>query len=72
MRQQGISGLQIVHELSRGRLGHHPTRARLGGWACAEGDRERWATPTWSRRPSRRYGGTRNSSSAWISPPPER
>jgi hypothetical protein len=23
-------GLQIVHELSRGRWGHHPTRARLG------------------------------------------
>jgi hypothetical protein len=25
-------GLQIVHELSRGRWGHHATRARLGGW----------------------------------------
>jgi hypothetical protein len=25
-------GLQIVHELSRGRWGLHPTRARLGGW----------------------------------------
>ena len=25
-------GLQIVHELSRGTWGHHPTRARLGGW----------------------------------------
>ena len=25
-------GLQIVHELSRGRWGAHPTRARLGGW----------------------------------------
>jgi hypothetical protein len=25
-------GLQIVHELSRGNWGHHPTRARLGGW----------------------------------------
>ena len=25
-------GLQIVHELSRGLWGHHPTRARLGGW----------------------------------------
>jgi hypothetical protein len=25
-------GLQIVHELSRGRWGHHLTRARLGGW----------------------------------------
>ncbi len=25
-------GLQIVHELSRGRWGHHPTRARIGGW----------------------------------------
>jgi hypothetical protein len=25
-------GLQIVHELSEGRWGHHPTRARLGGW----------------------------------------
>lgn len=25
-------GLQIVHELSGGRWGHHPTRARLGGW----------------------------------------
>jgi hypothetical protein len=25
-------GLQIVHELSRGRWGRHPTRARLGGW----------------------------------------
>ena len=25
-------GLQVVHELSRGRWGHHPTRARLGGW----------------------------------------
>src|SRR5262249_7614933 len=24
-------GLQIVHELSGGRWGHHPTRARLGG-----------------------------------------
>jgi hypothetical protein len=24
-------GLQLVHELSRGRWGHHPTRARLGG-----------------------------------------
>src|SRR5262249_34992078 len=26
-------GLQIVHELSRGRWGHHLTRARLGGWS---------------------------------------
>jgi hypothetical protein len=25
-------GLQIVHELSGGRWGHHPTRGRLGGW----------------------------------------
>jgi hypothetical protein len=25
-------GLQIVHELSGGRWGHHPTRARLGAW----------------------------------------
>ncbi len=25
-------GLQIVHELSDGRWGHHPTRARLSGW----------------------------------------
>jgi hypothetical protein len=25
-------GLQIVHELSRGKWGYHPTRARLGGW----------------------------------------
>ncbi len=25
-------GLQIVHELSRGRWGYHPTRARIGGW----------------------------------------
>jgi len=25
-------GLQMVHELSGGRWGHHPTRARLGGW----------------------------------------
>ena len=25
-------GLEIVHELSGGRWGHHPTRARLGGW----------------------------------------
>jgi hypothetical protein len=25
-------GLQIVHELSDGRWGYHPTRARLGGW----------------------------------------
>jgi len=25
-------GLQIVHELSRGLWGYHPTRARLGGW----------------------------------------
>jgi hypothetical protein len=25
-------GLQIVHELSGGRWGHHPTLARLGGW----------------------------------------
>jgi hypothetical protein len=25
-------GLQIVQELSRGRWGHHPTRARLSGW----------------------------------------
>ena len=31
---QAVSGrgLQIVHELSGGRWGHHPTRARLGGW----------------------------------------
>jgi len=31
---QAVSGrgLQIVHELSRGRWGHHATRARLGGW----------------------------------------
>jgi hypothetical protein len=27
-------GLQIVHELSGGRWGHHPTRARLGGSAA--------------------------------------
>jgi anti-sigma regulatory factor (Ser/Thr protein kinase) len=27
----GGRGLQIVHELSGGRWGHHPTRARLGG-----------------------------------------
>jgi hypothetical protein len=25
-------GLQIVHELSDGRWGYHPTRARVGGW----------------------------------------
>jgi hypothetical protein len=25
-------GLQLVHELSGGRWGHHPTRARLDGW----------------------------------------
>jgi hypothetical protein len=25
-------GLQLVHELSGGRWGHHPTRARLGRW----------------------------------------
>jgi hypothetical protein len=52
-------GLQIVHELSRGLWGHHPTRARLGGWGVrgkavwcrsgvisltsTEGDRERWS-----------------------------
>jgi hypothetical protein len=32
-RAQDVSGrgLQIVHELSGGRWGHHPTRARLGG-----------------------------------------
>ena len=31
---QAVSGrgLQIVHELSRGTVGAHPTRARLGGW----------------------------------------
>jgi len=31
---QAVSGrgLQIVQELSLGRWGHHPTRARLGGW----------------------------------------
>jgi hypothetical protein len=28
----GGRGLQIVHELSGGQWGHHPTRARLGGW----------------------------------------
>jgi hypothetical protein len=27
-------GLQIVQELSLGRWGHHPTRARLGGWGA--------------------------------------
>jgi hypothetical protein len=27
-------GLQIVQELSGGRCGHHPTRARLGGWGA--------------------------------------
>jgi hypothetical protein len=25
-------GLHVIHELSGGRWGHHPTRARLGGW----------------------------------------
>jgi hypothetical protein len=29
-------GLQIVHELSRGRWGRHLTRARLGGWSVRE------------------------------------
>jgi hypothetical protein len=33
-------GLQIVHELSRGRWGHHPTRARLGG--CGLGGKAVW------------------------------
>ena len=28
----GGRGLQVVHELSGGRWGHHLTRARLGGW----------------------------------------
>ncbi len=28
----GGRGLQIVHELSGGRWGHHPTRARLDNW----------------------------------------
>jgi len=28
-------GLQIVHELSAGRWGHHLTRARLGGWGLS-------------------------------------
>jgi hypothetical protein len=37
MPAQGVQavagrGLQIVHELSGGRWGYHPTRARLGGW----------------------------------------
>jgi hypothetical protein len=27
-------GLQIVQELSRGRWGYHPTRARVGGWGA--------------------------------------
>jgi hypothetical protein len=25
-------GLEVVHELSQGRWGHHPTRSRLAGW----------------------------------------
>jgi hypothetical protein len=29
-------GLEVVHELSHGRWGHHLTRARLGGW-CLRG-----------------------------------
>ena len=52
-------GLQIVHVLSCGQWGHHPTRARFGGWGVRgkavwcrsgvvsmtspEGDRERWS-----------------------------
>lgn len=28
-------GLHVLHELSGGRWGHHPTRARLGGWKVA-------------------------------------
>jgi hypothetical protein len=30
--EPGGRGLQIVHELSGGQWGHHPTRARLAGW----------------------------------------
>jgi hypothetical protein len=30
----GGRGLQLVHELSGGRWGHHLTRARLGRWKC--------------------------------------
>ena len=33
-------GLRIVHELSGGRWGHHPTRARLGG--CGLGGKAVW------------------------------
>jgi hypothetical protein len=31
-REVSGRGLQIVHELSGGQWGHHPTRARLGDW----------------------------------------
>src|SRR6266851_5458971 len=64
-------GLQLVHELSGGRWGHHPTRARLGGWGTSPG-----CTPTRSRPTSRPPGPTsasaparrpRSSSRCWPS-----
>ncbi len=45
-------GLQVVHELSRGRWGHHLTRARLGGWGV-RGCRRTRSRPTSPPRPGR-------------------
>jgi hypothetical protein len=49
-------GLEVVHELSRGRWGHHPTRSRLAGWEvrgkavwfsvpAAENENRTWTRP---------------------------
>ncbi|MBV9379134.1 MAG: hypothetical protein JOY82_08760 [Streptosporangiaceae bacterium] len=57
-------GLQVVHELSGGRWGHHLTRARLGGWGV-RGKAVWFAQPaalTEDGVPRRRASATRASS----------
>ncbi len=55
-------GLEIVHELSRGRWGHHLTRSRLSGWevrgkavwfAVPAGAPRAGVTGPWAREPDR-------------------
>lgn len=47
----GGRGLEVVHELSGGRWGHHLTRSRLGGWALP-GKAVWFATPApYARKP---------------------
>jgi len=57
-------GLEVVHELSRGRWGYHLTRARLAGWEV-RGKAVWFAVPA-AAAAARSPRGARSAGPAWI------